>query len=46
MATKANFTIEPGEASPQLPEAKNGVSLDDAGRRALRPLRETAASWR
>ena len=26
--------IEPGEASPQLPEAKNGVSLDDAGRRA------------
>ena len=24
--------IDPGEASPQLPEAKNGVSLDDAGR--------------
>src|SRR5271166_3254246 len=40
--------IEPGEASqPQLlPEAKNGVSLDDVGRHALRPLRETAASWR
>ena len=26
--------IEPGEASPQLPEAKNGVSRDDVGRRA------------
>ncbi len=26
--------IEPGEASPQLPEAKNGVSRDDVGRHA------------
>ena len=26
--------IEPGVASPQLPEAKNGVSLDDVGRHA------------
>ena len=37
--------IEPGEASPQLlPEAKNGVSLDDVGRHAPTAA-PPAVSW-